>query len=250
VKRSQGQIAEAKADFERARDLRVRAFGTQHIKHAESIESLAAFERDLDKRKAMLQEALAIVTAPGNQSPRTPFVEYSLESGLAEIAGRQDDQAAMQRHFDRAVALAEKLSGPMSLDVGMLLIGYGQHMSKVDLEQSFTKLRRAIEILESLHDARAQIARGALAMMLMMDKRYREALPVLEQAVAAVDLKNVEPVNLAMMRFSLARALVETGGDRARARALATQALDGYRALGPDVAANARDVEKFLKKYR
>jgi tetratricopeptide (TPR) repeat protein len=250
VKRSEGKVAEAKADFERVRDIRLAVFGLQHLKSAESIEALAGFEKDRDKRKAMLEEALAIATAPANVSPRTPFIEYSIESGLAEIAGRSGDQAGMQRHFDRAIALTEQISGPDSLDVGMMLVGYGQYMSEVDLGQSIAKLTHAVEILDRFHDPRAEIARSALAMILMRAKRYADALPLLERAVAGADLKNIEPFNLATMRFSLATALAETHGDRARARALATQALDGYRALGPDLTDNAKQVQAWLKAHR
>lgn len=249
VKRGQGKVAEAKADFERARDLRLRTFGPRHIKAAESIEDLAGFERDIDKRKAMLDEALAIVSAPENLSPRKPFVEYSLNSGLAEIAARKGDLDGMQRHFERALALAEQLAGPASLDVGMLLIGYGQHLSKVDLDKSLGKLRRAAEILDALGDKRAEIARGALALILMYNERYVEALPVLEKALAAVDLQNIEPMNLALLRQNLATCLIETRGDRARARTLADQALEGYRGLGPDGVENVKYLERWIDKH-
>ncbi len=247
-KQSQGQLAEAEADYERVHALRLRAFGPRHLKSAESVGDLAGFERDLAKRKAMLEAALTIVVAPDSQTARTPLVEYRFESMLAEIAGKQDDHAAMQRHFERAVALAEGLAGPTSLDVAMLLVGYGQHLSAVDLDRSLATLRRAETILDGLHDPRAEIARGALALILTNAARYREALPLLERALAATDRKNTEPMNLAMMRFNLATALVETRGDRERARALATQALATYRTLGPGVAGNVTRIERWLAR--
>ena len=108
-------------------------------------------------------------------------------------------------------------------------------------------LTRAAEILDGHRDKRAEIARGAAALMLMQADRFADALPLLERALAAVDERNVEPFNLAMMRWNLARSLDETHGDLARARALALQAEDGF--LHSEHPANAEPVTAWLKKH-
>jgi tetratricopeptide (TPR) repeat protein/predicted Ser/Thr protein kinase len=58
--------------------------------------------------------------------------------------------------------------------------------------------------------------------------RAQEAIGPLERAVALQEIPPSDPQDLAWARFLLARALWDGGGDRARARALAEQAREGY----------------------
>ena len=52
-----------------------------------------------------------------------------------------------------------------------------------------------------------------------------------------------------LARFSLAKALVLSGGDRSRALAEAGKAADGYRTLGEGMAKEIAEVEAFISKH-
>ena len=74
----------------------------------------------------------------------------------------------------------------------------------------------------------------------------QDALPLLARAVSIVDttdsVESFEPE----ARFDLARALVATRGDQARALAEATRARDGYRQAGASKAGELAEVEQWL----
>ena len=71
------------------------------------------------------------------------------------------------------------------------------------------------------------------------------ALEPLERAFKIREAHEVDPSRRAETRFALARSLWETNRDRARARALAEQAKEGYTksALKPKLA----EVENWLR---
>ncbi len=75
-----------------------------------------------------------------------------------------------------------------------------------------------------------------LALTLLALRRPAEAVPLLRGAVPALE-RGARAGNLAEARFALARALVESGGDRGEARALARGARDEWaRIAGADAA--------------
>jgi len=153
----------------------------------------------------------------------------------------------MRSHFERGIEIATQATGPGSLDVAVMLLGYGQYLASNSPDEGLAKLREAVALFEKLASPRVNIARGALAIALRRVGRAREALPVLEAAIATADPASTDPFNLALMQWSLARTLVDTDGDRVRARALATTARDQLRALGDRGAAQADDVEAWLR---
>ena len=73
-----------------------------------------------------------------------------------------------------------------------------------------------------------------------------QALELLERAVALFDRLDGDQLGGLAARFALASALVRSGGDRVRARALAEQARDGWRSAGAGSAEDLAAVEAWL----
>jgi hypothetical protein len=71
---------------------------------------------------------------------------------------------------------------------------------------------------------------------------------VLEDAIRDLDVANTDPLNRGLMRWSLARALVETGGDKKRARALATEARGDFMKIKRKESVD--EIDRWLKKHR
>ena len=240
-----GDAATAKRRYTEAAELRAKAFGTEHLRYAESLGDLAEFEPDLAAQRTMLERAVAI--AEKSDGPQRGLIERGLHASLADLAMQQGDVAGMRRHFERGLEVAIQATGPGSLDVAVMLLGYGQYLASSSPDEGLAKLRESVALFEKLGSPRVNLARGALAIALRRIGRAREALPVLEAAIATADPASTDPFNLALMRWSLARTLIDTDGDRARARALATTARDEFRALGARGAEQADDVDAWLR---
>lgn len=84
-----------------------------------------------------------------------------------------------------------------------------------------------------------------LGRVAMDDGKARDALPYFTRALALREAKDTIEVNVAEARFSLARALWETG-DRRRARELALRAKDAYARGGKEAAAQLQELSAWL----
>ncbi len=248
--RADGQVEEARAMVERGMALRERAYGPDHIRVAESLLALADYEPDPAQRRARYDRALAVAEDPVTGGTRGRAVAAQIHRRLALAAGAVEDHAATRHHFERARELLEALAGPESLEVAILLVNYGQYTTRWDFDAGVAMLRRATELLERMGDPRAAIARGGLGIVLVNAKRWSEALPVLERNVAEADPDRIPPDNYGQMHHHLALALVESGGDRARARALADQAEAAYLRAGPDGVDLLERLRAWRKKQR
>jgi tetratricopeptide (TPR) repeat protein len=84
---------------------------------------------------------------------------------------------------------------------------------------------------------------------LLLQGRPAAATPPLERALRLRTRSDPEPQRLGETRFALARALWDGGGDRSRARELATAARELYSAA-PGMAARIRDIDTWLRARR
>ena len=78
---------------------------------------------------------------------------------------------------------------------------------------------------------------------------YRQAVALLERALAICDAGRIEPSIHAQIRFFLAQALWESRKDRKRARALATRAREVLAKAGKGSAHELAEVEDWLAKH-
>jgi tetratricopeptide (TPR) repeat protein/predicted Ser/Thr protein kinase len=157
-------------------------------------------------------------------------------SGLGTVLdhlGRREEALAELR---RGLALAEAALGPDHPELSMYFNNIGEELLELDrYDEASQQLRRALALAEKglgpTHPDLAYELNG-LGLAALGLRRPLEALPFLERALTLREREGerIEPALLAGTRFLLARALWESGQDRARARALATRARATYAA--------------------
>jgi len=248
--RENGKLDDARAMVERGLMLRERAFGANHIRVAESLAALADYERDAAKRKQMLERALAIAESSSAGGLRGHSLAAQIHRRFALAAGEIEDNAATKQHFEREKQLLTEFAGPDSTEMAVLLVNYGQYATRWDFDGGVAMLRRSAEILDAQRDPRAGIARGALALILSNADRWVEALPIMERVVAEADPDRIPPETIGQMRYNLARALVETKGDRSRAAELAKTARADFERAGPDGEDLRKRLDAWEKKHK
>jgi tetratricopeptide (TPR) repeat protein len=95
------------------------------------------------------------------------------------------------------------------------------------LDAALAHALHALAIREHVYDAQHPELAEALVVVgriRLARNEAAQALPLLERAIEILDKREAYPEWLVQGRFALARALWTTGGDRARARALAIAA--------------------------
>ena len=245
-----GEWEPALALNRRALVLRTRLLGAEHTRVAgvlNNIGELLIERSDYSAAKDHLQRALEIREVLGKGSA----VEIShvlVNLGALERAlGRP---AAARGHLERALALREDVLGPRHIVVGAALQRLGELLVETgELDAGSQMLERAWTIhdqaLSSSHPdtalsllalAKAELARGQSAL----------ALTHIEASWAHLASADVSPASRADGQFTLTRALLAEGTDLPRAWALAEEARDALRPLGPAQARQLSAVEALL----
>jgi tetratricopeptide (TPR) repeat protein len=127
--------------------------------------------------------------------------------------------------LERAVAVGEKTRGPKHIMTGYFLEDLGRVYIAVHRYPEATgALRRSLAIIGENDDAIAAQTRMLLADALREQGQATEALPLAETALRFLEAHPIDTETLSDARFALARALWDSKGDQARARALAASA--------------------------
>jgi tetratricopeptide (TPR) repeat protein len=154
-------------------------------------------------------------------------------SNLAEAlrATGANDEALAWHH--KAHAIYERAAGPEDLTAGESLLHIGDVLLATgraeEARVEFERVRGLVEARRGpghIDLAAPLIGLGKVALSLGQASRAIELVEA-ALAIAERDTDRVPPRQLAEIRFVLARALWAGGGDPARARSLARQALDG-----------------------
>jgi len=244
-----GQVAEARADTERLLAIRRRVFPPRHFKMAEALQNLGQVtltEGKVAEAKQLYEEALAIAS---ETTPAPLMLLGSLHTILGFIAQQVDhDQAAALRHFEEAIRLTRQRAGDDSLELGVLLGNYGQIKAADDVDAGLAILDEARAILDHLQDKRGILIATAMAEIEVAHGRWSSARRHAEEMLSSAD-GDADPVNFALAQWCLAQALVETRGDRLRARTLATEARASYAKLGPASAPDVAKIDAWLKTH-
>jgi tetratricopeptide (TPR) repeat protein len=205
----------------------------------------------LDEAEETLRKALASVEQTfGASHPFNAVVWFN----LAAVAQHRKQWAVALERNRRAQELDRRAFGDDSPDVAETVVVEGlidlETGHAADAERAFARAMKAYEkafgkehaqLLPALTGlGRAELALGNPAL----------ALPPLERAVALIDKYPGGPSEDAEALFALARALVQSGGDRARARGLATHARGLYESVAPRGAEQRSQVERWLAESR
>jgi len=150
-----------------------------------------------------------------------------------------DDFLAALAGYQRALAIQAEVSGEDHPDLALTHANIGEaHLALGQLDASLASHTRALTLLDAAqvpdpHPDRALPLKGQ-ALVWLETRQSARALDTLERALAMADASR--PVDLAEIRFGLARALIAVRGAVARGRAveLAREALQIFVAAGLD----------------
>jgi tetratricopeptide (TPR) repeat protein len=161
------------------------------------------------------------------------------------MLGRYDQAIAEER---LALPTYERVFGPASENVGVSLTNIGAAEARLGRSvEARRDLQRAVAIFEktlAVDDPDLAEPLLRLGQLALAEKRPATAIAPLERALQ-LRAHDGDPCEmLAEVEFALARALAESGSNRPRARALATDAEAQWRAGGKK--AEAADVAAFL----
>jgi tetratricopeptide (TPR) repeat protein len=186
------------------------------------------------KARGHFERAISIKGAA--EGPDSLDVALSLNdygNVLHDLGDHEGGLAALRR----ASKIIERTCGPRNRMVAMPLSNQGEILNSLGRpREALDAFQRSIAIIEAEAGPRAAWLPYPLTGMgasLLALGRPAEAIAPLERARGIRDGSEQYPIPRGETRFALARALWESGGDRARARALAVSAREEYgRATG------------------
>jgi tetratricopeptide (TPR) repeat protein len=247
-----GRAAEALPLLQRAVAIFAAQRGPDHPDTLSAKSDLGGVHNHLGDHASALAVNLEVLAARERELGEDhPDVAVTLVNTAIEAknAGRVTDALA---YHERALAIFERTLGPTHATLAFALINYGEALRAADRPvDAIAAFERSMKILiDALgpdhvvlaHDwygiGLAELARG----------RARVAVKWLEQAVARRDRAGAEldRNEQAEARAALARALVAAGGDRARARTLAEQAIAAWTDLGDNFDKRRVELERWL----
>jgi tetratricopeptide (TPR) repeat protein len=249
---ARGQWDQALAVYQRSLDIRERVLGPAHPQYATSLINVGNVyyqRRELDRAAECYQRALGIQERA--LGPEHPLVAASLNNlGNVYSDGKKWDQAADA--YRRALAIEERAHGPdhPSLEapignLGDVYLGQG----KIDL--ALAQYQRALAILTKArgkdHPSLARPLIGVGECYLKSGPPAKAVAP-LERALALRLANPGDPLELAMARFDVARAVAAT--QRARAHDLALLAQAAFAAAGASRQAETAEVDAWLARNR
>jgi tetratricopeptide (TPR) repeat protein len=145
---------------------------------------------------------------------------------------QKGDVATAVDTVPRALQIVEASLGPDHPRTAVVLSNYAEILNRLErFEEAAQMSARSLAILENESAPDGVILSyplTALGLAHLGRGRAEQALPILERAAEIRDGNERQGALLGEVHFGLASALVETGGDLGRARALALRARDEY----------------------
>ncbi|WP_394834250.1 tetratricopeptide repeat protein [Pendulispora rubella] len=186
-------------------------------------------------------------------SPNEPNLPVRL-TGIGRAEEALGHLETARTIYEEALAASRRMSGPSHPKTIRLAVRLGRLLRTLHRERESLQLcTQVLEANERRSGVGAPFIADALACIGEANEqlgRFPEALAALERAekLLAGEAIPPRPADRATVDFALARVLWQTGGDRDRARRLATDAAGGYRRAGRANAENAVAVETWLAK--
>jgi tetratricopeptide (TPR) repeat protein len=243
-----GRYADARTYLESAVTNLEASLGPEHLLFGYTLGTLgyvAGWQGDFVIGRAQLERSIGIIeTSVGRE--HYYFAEAQGKLGaLAFLAG---DYVDAGEHYELARASLERQMGPTHPSVGIELGNLGElALVQRAYPSALEHADAALAILEP------KLGLEHLELVLALDTRGQALLELGRPSEAIEPLRRVlgiraheEPLALAPARFALARALLDSGGDRDEARSLAQQAHDAY--VGNDSKTERQRVEAWLSE--
>jgi tetratricopeptide (TPR) repeat protein len=250
-----GAYDEAKVLYVRALAIMEQTLGPEHPDVAAGLTNLASMHATTgayDEAKVLYVRALALWERTlGPEHPDLNSVLDNLAS-VHQLTGAYGEAKVL---FERSLVIGEKTLGPEHPAVASTLDSLANvHHATGAHGEAKVLYERALAIHEKvLGSEHPDLAFGlvGLANVALAQHRPGDAVPLAQRAVTLRENSEVPAEQLAAARLVLARVLWEApddaGRDRARARTLAEQARDVFRARGnaPELA----EVEQWLADH-
>ncbi|MBA2540378.1 MAG: tetratricopeptide repeat protein, partial [Deltaproteobacteria bacterium] len=248
VSLAKGDTARAVASFEAALALPAGTFdmvgvatlhnalGAAYLRGGNIFGAKEAFEKSLAASR----------TALGAQHPDLALALSSL-GGLAQAMGSWDDAIA---HHSNALKILEETRGPGHEQTGMLIYSLAvSRNGKEDFKAALPDYQRSLAIFEAISPTHPYAALSLVGVADCLEEVGQPKAAVIAGERALELLKSTkDQVQLALARFILAKALWGANIDRPRARKLAEQARDGFKAGGLAALTGLAAVDKWFKK--
>jgi len=233
IRMEEGRLPEALEALDRMAELvkqRGRTADPDRVRYLAAYSNvLLELGRTEDAVRTM-QEALSqTITLRGEQHPSTARVEYLLARVMVE-AGRTTEA---RTHLERAAATWRRSDprSPNLLHAGdiraTILQVEGRYREALEEARRTQALRTKAGGTDQEVALSYTLANVGLALLGM--KRPAEAVPPLERALSMQTRAGLKMSSTAEAMLALARALWQSGGDRARARKLASDAEEATR---------------------
>jgi serine/threonine-protein kinase len=253
VYRDLGDRDGARARYEESLAVAERALGPDHVDVAQCLDGLASTHYaagEYEQARALYERALPITEK--SLGPDHPQVATSLAS-LGAVARMTGDLALAQRRLERALAIRERAFGGEHPQVAATLNSLGVvAVDQGDVARGRRLHERALTIREkALGPGHLEVA----ASLMNVASVHRAAgdwvamVAPLERAVAIYAAHEGAQPNELKARFALAEALVASGGDGTRARALAQGAREGWLAGAQADPAAVAKVDTWLAAH-
>jgi tetratricopeptide (TPR) repeat protein len=229
------------------------SFGDEHpsvITSRSNIATVLGSQGRYAEAEAEHRTVIALWEATLGPAHRGLAVSRNNLSTVLEKQKRFVEAEAEQR---AALDILKRLLGAEHPEVAMAHNNLGSVLSSQGrIEEAEREHRIALEVAEKVLGRRhpnLAASQHNLGYVLMERKRYADALVLLEESWSTRSTAPVSGTERALTAFTLARALWETRGDRARARALAETARDIELAGGPRRAKQLAKVEAWLRQH-
>ncbi len=236
-----GPLPEAEANVRRALQIYAVTLPPEHPRTLGALDTLGEVlteEGRTDEALATLQHALSL-RRPGDQKQSLDRLYLAL---ALEQAGKMDQALTM---IDTALEAAKEPAyrAFVLLARGRLRLHARLPTARHDYEAALAFFEHAgVGQEEGLAEALVGIGNAAL-----LAREPRQALPPLERALALAD--HMAPASRAHAEFAMARALVDSGGDGARAASLATSALARWEPLGAWGQREAAPIRQWQREH-
>ncbi|MEM7157263.1 MAG: serine/threonine-protein kinase [Myxococcota bacterium] len=246
-----GKAEQAEPLFERALRVKEEALGREHPDVALALGNLGMVHwgrGEYASARPLYERALAILEA--ERGPEHPQVASTV-STLGEVYQRQGDDVRARQMHERALAIMEKALGPddpklakYMHSLGMVLLDLGER------DEARAYWERAVGLSPEPEKDPVDLAYPLveLAKLAVADGQMSQARGYAERAVAIREKHEADAMPLAIARFTLARALWVTPGERVRARALAREARE---VLEPSEEHDeqVQEIERWLQRH-
>jgi tetratricopeptide (TPR) repeat protein len=192
-----------------------------------SLGYFAGWQGDFASGRAQLERSIRIIEASVG---REHYYYADAQGKLGALLFLAGDYAEAGEHYELARASLERQMGPTHYSVGIALGNLAElALAQRSYPSALERADAALAILE------AKLGLEHTDLLLALETRGRALLELARPSEAIEPLRRVlgirehdDPRTLAPTRFALARALLDSGGDRQEARSLAQQARDAY----------------------